>query len=65
METLQTYCEGLTEKETKWVIAYCKDCLSIREIAKRENVSVSAVKQWRVGSLRKLRGQVEIQKYSN
>lgn len=39
--------------------------LSIREIAKRENVSVSAVKQRRVGALRKLRGQVEIQKYSN
>jgi RNA polymerase sigma factor (sigma-70 family) len=65
METLRTYCEGLTEKETKWVIAHCKDCRSIREIAKRENVSVSAVKQWRVGALRKLRGQVERQKYSN
>jgi RNA polymerase sigma factor (sigma-70 family) len=59
METLRTYCEGLTEKETKWVIATCKDFLSIRDIAKRENVSVSAVKQWRVGALRKLWEQVE------
>jgi RNA polymerase sigma factor (sigma-70 family) len=65
METMRNYCEGLTEKETKWVIAYCKDCLSIREIANRENVSVSAVKQWRMGALRKLRGQVERQKYRN
>ena len=62
METLRTYCEGLTEKETRWVMATCKDCLSIRDIAKRENVSVSAVKQWRVGALRKLREQVKMAK---
>jgi DNA-directed RNA polymerase len=65
LDTLRTYCEGLTEKETKWVLATCKDCLSIRDIAKRENVSVSAVKQWRVGALYKLREQVERQKYNN
>ncbi|MFS0774861.1 sigma-70 family RNA polymerase sigma factor [Neobacillus sp. 3P2-tot-E-2] len=61
METLLTYCEGLTEKETKWVIANYKDCLSIKDIAKTEKVSISAVKQWRVGALRKLREQVEMQ----
>lgn len=55
MEMLGIYCEGLTEKEAHWVIAACKDCLSISEIAKREKVSVSAVKQWRAGALRKLR----------
>lgn len=59
MESLRYYCEGLTEKETKWVIATCKDCLSIRDIAKRENVSESAVKQWRVGALRKLRNRLK------
>lgn len=59
METLGIYCEGLTDKEGKWVIASCRDCIPISEIAKREKVSVSAVKQWRVGALRKLREQVE------
>jgi RNA polymerase sigma factor (sigma-70 family) len=54
-ETIHSYCEGLTEKEAKWVIAMSLDHLSIKEIAERENVSVSAVKQWRAGALRKLR----------
>lgn len=53
--TLQTYCEGLTEKEAKWVIAMAKDQLTIKEIAARENVSVSAVKQWKAGAIRKLK----------
>jgi RNA polymerase sigma factor (sigma-70 family) len=61
LETLAFYCEGLTEKETKWVIATCKDGLSISDIAKREKVSISAVKQWRVGALKKLRQQVNRQ----
>lgn len=60
METLRIYCEGLTEKETKWVVGTCKDCLSTSDIAKRENVSVSAVKNWKSGALRKLRGELEI-----
>jgi RNA polymerase sigma factor (sigma-70 family) len=64
VETLLTYCEGLTEKEAKWVIASCTDCLSIRDIAKKESVSISAVKQWRVGALRKLRKQDKMQNYS-
>jgi RNA polymerase sigma factor (sigma-70 family) len=49
-ETIQTYCEGLTEKEAKWVIASFIEQLSNKEIADRENVSVSAVKQWKSGA---------------
>jgi RNA polymerase sigma factor (sigma-70 family) len=54
-ETIQTYCEGLTEKEAKWVIASFIEQRSNREIADRENVSISAVKQWKSGALRKMK----------
>jgi RNA polymerase sigma factor (sigma-70 family) len=49
-ETLQTYCEGLTEKEAKWVASSFIEQLSNKEIAEREKVSVSAVKQWKGGT---------------
>lgn len=55
VEFLLSYCETLTEKETKWVIYTCVDFLSIKEIAEREKVSLSAVKQWRSGAKRKLK----------
>lgn len=58
LEFLLSYCEDLTEKETKWVIYTCIDFLSIREIAHKENVSVSAVKQWRSSAKKKLKKQL-------
>ncbi len=54
-EQLLSYCEGLSEKETKWVVAAFLEDLSVKEIALREHVSVSAVKQWKMGALKKLR----------
>lgn len=57
---LLSYCEGLTEKETKWVLYTCIEFLSVREIAEKENVSPSAVKQWRKGARRKLHPTLEI-----
>lgn len=54
-ETINAYCKGLTEKETKWVMAMSIGQLSIKELAERENVSVSAVKQWKSGAIRKLK----------
>jgi RNA polymerase sigma factor (sigma-70 family) len=60
VELLLSYCHDLTEKETKWVLAACLGFLTVREIAEKENVSVSAVKQWRSGAVKKLRGQLEI-----
>ncbi|MFJ5762277.1 sigma-70 family RNA polymerase sigma factor [Neobacillus sp. NPDC093182] len=59
-DIINTYCEGLTEKEAKWVITMSIDHLSIKEIAEREKVSVSAVKQWRSGAIRKLKEKVAI-----
>lgn len=58
IEFLLSYCENLTEKETKWVVYTCVEFLSVREIAAKENVSVSAVKQWRNGAKKKLKEQL-------
>lgn len=58
-ELLLSYCEKLTEKEKKWVIAACLNGYSVKEIAERENVSVSTVKQWRSNAKKKLRMQWE------
>jgi RNA polymerase sigma factor (sigma-70 family) len=57
-ETIQSYCEGLTEKEATWVMKSYINQLSIKEIAESEKVTVSAVKQWKLGALRKLREKV-------
>lgn len=58
IEILLSYCQDLTEKETKWVIYTCLDFLSVKEIADKENVSVSAVKHWRMGAKKKLKDQM-------
>lgn len=58
---LLTYCEALTENQTKWVLYTCIDDLSVAEIAKKEGVSVSAVKAWRKGAKERLKGSLEIQ----
>ncbi|PLR80628.1 RNA polymerase subunit sigma-24 [Bacillus canaveralius] len=47
---LLSYCEPLTEKQTKWVLYTYLDGLTIKEIAEKESVSVSAVKAWRKGA---------------
>lgn len=55
VEQLLSYCDGLSEKETKWVESTFLEDLSVKEMAAREKVSVSAVKQWKMSALRKLR----------
>ncbi|WP_342433213.1 sigma-70 family RNA polymerase sigma factor [Neobacillus sp. FSL H8-0543] len=57
-ELLLSYCQNLTEKETKWVVAACLDDISVRQLAEKEKVTLSAVKQWRSSALRKLRGSL-------
>lgn len=57
---LLTYCKSLTENQTKWVLYTCIDDLTIKEIAEKEQVSVSAVKSWRKGAKEKLRDRLEI-----
>ncbi|WP_053368334.1 sigma-70 family RNA polymerase sigma factor [Bacillus sp. FJAT-27245] len=55
---LLSYCKGLTENQKKWVLYTCLDALSIKEIADKENVSVSAVKSWRKGAKEKLKAEI-------
>lgn len=57
---LLTYCEALTENQTKWVLYTCIDDLSVAEIAAKEGVSVSAVKSWRKGAKEKLKKSLVI-----
>lgn len=54
-QVLLSYCEGLTKNQTKWVLYTFVDDLSVNEIAIKEQVSVSAVKQWRKGAREKLK----------
>lgn len=58
-EFIQSYCKKLTDNQRKWVLYTALDFLSVREIAEREHVSVSAVKAWRKGAREKLKGQLE------
>lgn len=57
---LLSYCETLTDNQTKWVLYTCIDHLTIKEIALKEGVSESAVKAWRKGAKKKLKGCLEI-----
>jgi RNA polymerase sigma factor (sigma-70 family) len=59
-ELIMTYGKNLSEKETKWLIKACFNGLSIKEIAKSEHVSISAVKNWRSDARNKLREQLLI-----
>jgi RNA polymerase sigma factor (sigma-70 family) len=45
----------LTENQTKWVLYHAYKGLKNKQIAAIENVSVSAVKAWRAGAIRKLK----------
>jgi RNA polymerase sigma factor (sigma-70 family) len=55
IQVLLSYCEGLTKNQTKWILYTFVDDLSVNEIAAKEVVSVSAVKQWRKGAREKIK----------
>ncbi|WML46814.1 sigma-70 family RNA polymerase sigma factor [Neobacillus sp. PS3-34] len=59
VEIVLSYCKDLTEKERRWVLMTCIDGMSVREIAEKEGVSLSAVKQWRISAKNKIKGQLE------
>lgn len=48
-------CFGLTVCETKWVIDTFIHQLTVKEIAEKEQVSLSAVKWWKKGAKEKLK----------
>jgi RNA polymerase sigma factor (sigma-70 family) len=53
--TLRDYVVTLTENQKKWLYYTVEHDLSVKEIARIEGVSVSAVKQWRAGAREKLK----------
>ena len=55
---VRSFCKNLSVKETKWLLYTCINDYSIRDIAQREHVTVSAVKQWRTSARGKLRREV-------
>lgn len=58
-EFILSFCEGLTKNQKKWVLYTALDFLSVKEIAEKEQVSLSAVKAWRKGAREKLKGVLE------
>jgi RNA polymerase sigma factor (sigma-70 family) len=58
IEILLSYCEGLTNKQKKWVVATFYLGMSSNEIAAYENVSLSAVKKWKRGAMERMKEKV-------
>ncbi len=54
VEAILSYCRSLTENQKKWVLYTALADMSIKEIAEKEEVSLSAVKAWRKGAREKL-----------
>ncbi|GIN22213.1 MAG TPA: RNA polymerase subunit sigma-24 [Bacillus bacterium] len=59
LTTLLSYCVGLTKKQENWVVYTFYLGMSMREIADEEKVSLSAVKKWRAGAIKKIRLNLE------
>ena len=53
-ETLLSYFHHLTDKQEKWVLSYFYLGLSNKEIALRENVSLSTAKNWKKTAMEKV-----------
>jgi len=56
---IRQLCKPLTDCQTKWVIYTIIYQWTIKEIAEKEKVSLSAVKCWKKGALEKLRQLVK------
>lgn len=54
--------QGLTTNQRKWLLLTVVKDLSIKEIAKKEKVSISAVKLWRKGAREKLKDVMKTQR---
>ncbi|WP_442598754.1 sigma-70 family RNA polymerase sigma factor [Neobacillus sp. D3-1R] len=51
---LESHCHTLTPHQRKWLYYTCVDQLTVKEIAEKERVSISAVKNWRAGARKRL-----------
>lgn len=54
IEGILSYCATLTEQQKKWVLYTALADMSIKQMAEKESVSMSAVKAWRKGAREKL-----------
>ncbi|WP_059171890.1 sigma-70 family RNA polymerase sigma factor [Bacillus sp. FJAT-27445] len=59
-QLILSYCDCLTPSQRKWVLYTCIHCLSIKEIAEKENVSISAVKIWRKEAKQRLKDNIHL-----
>ncbi len=50
-----SYCEGLTKNQTIWVISTFLHDLTTNQIAEQYGVTVSAVRAWKKGALKRLK----------
>jgi RNA polymerase sigma factor (sigma-70 family) len=57
LEDLFILCEGLTHQQRKWFLYTVVEEMTVKEIAEREDVSISAVKLWRKGARKRLEGR--------
>lgn len=53
------HCRSMTPNQRKWLLQTTLEGLSIREIAEKEKVSLSAVKSWRKGARNNLKVEME------
>lgn len=60
VQLVLSYCDDLTPNQKKWVLYTCLEFLSIKEIAEKEKVSISAVKSWRKGAKKRISEGLEI-----
>lgn len=58
-EHLQNYCIGLSDKQTQWVIDTFYKGMTTRDIAEKENISLSAIKKRKAVTLAKIRENIE------
>jgi RNA polymerase sigma factor (sigma-70 family) len=59
---LLSYCETLSKKQLKWLLYTLIYNLTVREIAEKEGVSISAVKAWRTEAREKMKSRMDIEK---
>jgi RNA polymerase sigma factor (sigma-70 family) len=52
---LLSYCESLSKNQFKWLKYTVRHNLTVKEIAEKEGVSISAVKAWRTGAREKIK----------
>lgn len=59
-DQLLSYYETLTKNQYKWLMYTVRHNLTVKEIAEKEGVSISAVKAWRTGAREKIKIRMDL-----